>query len=236
MTFAVRPIGLAGSAVGSTLYDLIMAQGPVNYWRNAETSGSVMVDEVAAGGYYTGAVSLGNAALYPGAGAAASAGGNFSGGVFGTSTAYPASLTSMTLISIVRPTDLTGYRLIGVQRDENSGGRKYQWRSKGSAMEFVKIVGGVVTISQASVLAINTTYLLAFEVDSAGNYAMYRNGVVVQTGAIAAGNYGGSGDPWRIGYASGPNANLAGRTCENAVFNKVLGPSVHAALFAATGL
>lgn len=231
MSFAVRHMA---PAVGGTLYDLIMAQGPVNYWRNAETTGSVMVDEVAASGAYTGSVSLGNAPLYPGG--PTTAGVNFNNLTFGQSTAFPASLTSMTLISIVSPTNLTGFKLIGVQRDENAGGRRYQWRSNGSAMEFVKIAGGVETVAQESMLAINTTYLLAFEVDAAGNYAMYRNGVAVKTGAIAAGNYGGSGDPWRIGFATGPYTNFVGRTCENAVFNKVLGPSVHAALFAATGL
>lgn len=226
----------AGGAGPSTLNGLIMANGPVNYWRNGEVSGSVMVDEVATNGAYSGAPSFGNAALYPGAGALTSTGGNFSGGVFGQSTAFPASLTSMTLLTIIRPTSLSGFGLLGVQRDDNAAGRMYQWRSNGAAMEFVKIVGGVATVSQASMLVVNTTYMLAFEVDAAGNYTMYRNGVAVKTGNIGGTNYGGAGDAWRIGYAAGPASVLTGRTCENAVFNKVLGPTIHAALFAASGL
>lgn len=225
-----------GGASGVSFYSLVMAEGPVNYWRNAEASGTVMVDEVAASGDYNGSVSLGNAALYPGPGALTTAGGNFSGGTWGQSSSFPASLTSMTLITIIRPTDLTGVRLLGVQRDQDVGGRKYQWRSNGAAMEFVKIVGGVATISEASMLAINTTYLLAFEVDASGNYAMYRNGVSVKTGTMAGTDYGGAGDVYRIGFAAGPVATLEGRTCENVVFDKVLGPTVHADLFAATGL
>lgn len=232
----LNPYRFGSAPVGSTLYDLIMAQGPINYWRNAEPSGSLMVDEVNADGSYSGSVSLGNTPLYPGG--PTSAGGNFAPPTFGTSSEVPSSLTSMTLISIIRPTDLTGVKLLGVQRDEGGafGGRFYQWRSSGSDIQFVKIAGGVEVVAATSLLAINTANLHGFEVDASGNYAMYLDGVPVKTGTIAGGNYGGTGDPWRIGYALGPNANLAGTTCENAVFNKVLGPTVHADLFAATGL
>lgn len=232
----LNPYRFGTAPVGSTLYDLIMAQGPVNYWRNGEASGSVMVDEVAADGAYFGSVALGNTPLY--SGGPTTAGGNFSSFNFGSSSEVPASLTAMTLLTIVRPTSLSGVKLIGVQRDENAsaGNRFYQWRSNGADIEFVKIIGGVEVVSAASMLATNNTYLLAFGVDASGNYAMYRNGVSVKTGTMAAGNYGGSGDPWRIGYAAGPATNFAGTTCENAVFNKVLGPTVHADLFAATGL
>lgn len=233
---AIQQALLSYGAGGSTLNALIMAQGPINYWRNGEASGSVMVDEVANDGTYFNSPTLGNPALYPGSGAGTSVGGNFGGvGVVGQSFEVPASLTAMTLLTIIRPTDLTGFHLLGVQRDEN-GTRFFQWRSNGAAMEFVKIAGGVATVSQAAMLAINTTYLLGFEVSSSGNYAMYRNGVSVKTGNIGGTDYGGAGDQWSIGFATGPNTNLEGRTCENAVFNKVLGPAVHAALFAATGL
>lgn len=227
--------GEAGGAA-SALYDTIMALGPVNYWRNAEASGSIMVDEVADDGAYFGAVSLGNDPLYPDG--ATVAGGNFGPSIFGSSSVVPASLTAMTLITIVRPTALSGVRLLGVQRDESGtfGARFYQWRSNGTDMEFVKIIGGVTTITAPAVLAADNTFLLGIEIGATGNYAMYRNGAAVKTGTIAAGNYGGAGDPWRIGYATGPAANLAGKTCENAVFNKVLGPAAHAALFEASGL
>lgn len=228
-----------GAAGGSSFYDLVMAQSPVNYWRNGEASGTVMVDEITTDGTYYGGVNLGNAALYPGPGADTSAGGNFStAGILGQSTALPSSLSSMTLLSIIRPTNLSGFHLVGVQRDEGGafGARFYQWRSFNGDLEFVKIAGGVVTVSQPSALLVNNTYLLAFEVDASGNYAMYKNGVSVKTGNIGGTNYGGAGDPWSIGAASGPSTNLVGTTCENAVFDKVLGPTVHAALFAATGL
>lgn len=226
-------------APASTFYAQVMAQGPVNYWRNGEASGSVMVDEVAAAGTYSGAVSLGNAALYPGAGAGTSIGGNFALGSIGCgSNSIPASLASMTLLTIVRPTFLTGVKLLGVQRDENGSGgtRFWQWRSNGADMEFVKAGTGVFVLSAPSVLAINTTYFLGFEVDASGNYAMYVNGIAVKTGTATPVNYGGAGDPYRIGASAGSAAVLDGRTCENAVFDKVLGPTVHAALFAATGL
>lgn len=229
-------LGGAGVPAGS-FYAQVMAQGPVNYWRNGETSGTAMVDQVAANGILQGSPTLGNAALYPGAGALTSMGGNFSASIYGYSTAVPSSMTAMTIIGIVRPTNLSGVHPIGVLRDDGSTSRKFQWRSNGAALEFVKIVGAVETVSQASMLAINTTYLLAFEVNSGGAYTMYRNGVAVKSGSMAPADYGGgAGSPWQIGYSAGAAASMAGTTCENAVFNKVLGPSVHAALFAATGL
>lgn len=221
----------------STLNALILSQGPVNYWRNGETSGTAMVDQVAANGTLQGGPTLGNTALYPGAGALTSMGGNFSSTIYGFSTAVPSSLTAMTIIGIVRPTNVTGIHPIGVLRDDGSSSRKFQWRSNGAALEFVKITGAVETVSQASMLAINTTYLLGFEVNSVGAYTMYRNGVAVKSGNVAAADYGGgAGSPWQIGYSAGAAASMAGTTCENAVFNKVLGPTVHGALFAATGL
>lgn len=228
----------AGPDYGALVYAQIMAQGPVNYWRNADTIGSgIMVDEVNSNGIYYGGVGLAITPLY--SGGLTVAGDNFSlTGILGFSSATPSSMTSMTLLTIVRPTNLSGLKLLGVQRDENGsyGARFFQWRSSGADMQFLNTGAGGFTLTATSVLAINTTYLLGFEINSSGAYAMYVNGAAVKTGVASAYDYGGAGAPYFLGASAGAYTTLDGRTCENAVFNKVLGPTVHAALFAATGL
>lgn len=213
-----------------------MAQSPIHYYRNGESSGTVMMNEVGPNGGYSPGLSLGNTPLYPTG--LTSVGGNFSGSALAATAvgSIPSTLTAMTLITIVRPTDLTGVHMIGFSADNGVSQRKFQWRSNGTDIEFVKIPGSVITITAPSMLATNTTYLLGFEVDASGNYAMYRNGVQIKTGTITAGTNYGDVDQFSLGYSSGASANLEGTTCDNAIFDKVLGPSVHSALFAATGL
>ena len=223
-----------GGGGGGSLYDEIMADSPVHYWRNGEASGSVMVDEVAADGVYFNAVTLGNPALYPGAGAPTCAG-NFSGSNYGESSVTPPALTSMTLLSVVELTSASGYQPIGPNRD-NNGTRIFQWRSDGANLEFVKIVGGVATISQASVFTAGVPALIGLTIDSSGNYVMYKNGASIKSGTISAANYGGAGDPWQIGYSPGMGASLNGFICENVVFDTAISGARMAAYAAAAGL
>lgn len=234
MSMIINPYSF-GIAGGASLYSLIMAASPVNYWRNGESSGTVMIDEVAADGVYGGAVALGSPALYPG-GPTSVGGFNASGVIWGESTAYAPTLTDMTLVTVIRPTDLTGFKLIGVQRDNNSGDRKWQWRSNNRHMEFVKIAGGVTTVQWEDAFDLDQAYLVAFEVSAAGAWTMYRDGLPVASGSMPAGSYGGAGDPYRIGYAPGPATALVGTTGDNAVFDHVLGAAAQEAMAVAAGL
>lgn len=227
---------VSGPPPGLTLYDELIADGPVNYWRNGEpnTAGG-MIDEVAADGSYVGSVSMGNPAIYPGSGAPTSITG-FSGTALGVSAVFPTALTEMTLVSVVKLNATTGFQPVGTNRDENGGGRKYQWRSNGTAMEFVKIVGGVDTLSQAGVFVAGVSCIVSIEIDASGNYAMYKDGVSIKTGTTGAADYGGAGDQYQIGFVTGIGAAMDGYTCENAVFDYVVGPTRQAAYATAAGL
>lgn len=100
----------------------------------------------------------------------------------------------------------------------------------------MKIVGGVSTISQPAVFTAGVTAMIAITIDSAGNYVMYKNGVSIKTGAVAATNYGGAGDTFTVGFSSGGSMSLNGFACENAVFNKVISGARIAAYATAAGL
>lgn len=229
----------AGPPPGTGLYAEIIADGPVNYWRNGEASGSVMIDEVAADGAYQGAVNLGNPPIYPGAGAPTSATGFSPSSIYGDSLAFPASLTEMTLVAVTQFNSLSGIQPIGIQRDTGGGGRKYQFRASGNSIQFVRIQGGVGVYEVTGVLATGTPYIIGCEVDSAGGVTLYLNGVA-QTGAWtvsspAAADYGGAGNDYQLGYFGG-GGTLDGFASENAVFDYVVGPTRQAAYATAAGL
>lgn len=226
---------VSGPPPGLTLYDELIADGPVNYWRNGEpnTAGG-MIDEVAADGAYVGAVSMGNPAIYPGSGAPTSITG-FGGTALGVSAVFPTALTEMTLVSVVKFNTVSGIQPVGVSRDENSV-RKYQWRANGTSMEFIAIVGGVASASQGSVFSAGVACIVSIEIDASGNWTMYKNGVPGSTGTLGAKDYGGAGDQYQIGYVAGMGAAMNGYTCENAVFDYVVGPTRQAAYAAAAGL
>lgn len=235
--FLINPYRFGGGGPPpASLYSEIIADSPVHYWRNAEASGSVMVDEITTDGSYISTVSLGNPAIYPGPSAPTCAGGNFTSGRFGTSSVTPPALNAMTLVSVVKLTGTSGTQPTGPQRDDNAGGRKYQFRSNGTSLEFVKIVSGVATITQTGVFTAGAACIIAITIDSSGNYVMYKNGASIKTGAIAAANYGGAGDQWQIGYSTGMGAALNGYTCENAVFATALSGARMAAYATAAGL
>jgi hypothetical protein len=82
MSFIINPYRYGASA-GSTLNALIMADSPSRYFRHAEASGAVMVNEVGANGSYVASPSLAQPALYTGGGtsflAASSKYGNWTG-------------------------------------------------------------------------------------------------------------------------------------------------------------
>jgi len=233
--FIINPYALGtGGGGGSSLYTEIMADSPIHYWRNAEASGAVMVDEITTDGAYQGAVSLGNTAIYTGGPTCAS---NFSttGPRGGYSTVTPGAINAMTLVSVVQFNSTSGVQPVGPNRDQGST-RMYQFRSNGTSLEFIKIVGSVESVSQAGVFTAGVTAIVAITVDSSGNYVMYKNGASIKTGSIAAANYGGSGDNWEIGYCTSMAAAMNGYTCENAVFNTALSGARMAAYATAAGL
>lgn len=226
----------SGPPPGGTLYDEIMADSPVHYWRNGEASGSVMADEVSTDGSYIGSPSLGNAAIYPGAGAPTCATGFAPFSDYGQSSVDPPSLAAMTLVAVVQFNSIGGFQPVGASRDLSSSGRMFQWRSNGAAMEFIKIVSGVSSASTAGVFVAGVTCIVSFEVDSSGNWTMYKDGASIGTGSIPAADYGGAGDDWQIGFVTGMGAAMDGYVCENAVFDYVIGPTRQAAYAAAAGL
>lgn len=101
-------------AAPTSLSAMILADGPVHYWRNAEASGAVMADEITTDGQYFSTVSLGNPPIYTGGPTCAS---NFSNARFGASSVVPVALNAMTLVGVVRLNAVTGFQPVGTNRD-----------------------------------------------------------------------------------------------------------------------
>ena len=103
-------------------------------------------------------------------------------------------------------------------------------------MEFVKIVGGVVTVAKASVVSLGVNCVLGFSLDASGNIKFYLNGAVIHTAAIAAANYGGGAGNVELGYMSGGGgASLEANTGESALYNVALSDAQHLAIAQAAG-
>lgn len=185
------------------------------------------------GAYGTSPSPIPKTAIYTGGGTCMLGTSVTSAGIY---TGTPPTLNDMTLLTIVNFNALTGYRPL-ICRDDNSSGRKWQWRSNGTSMEFVKIVGGVSTTTQASVFIVGQTALVAVTISAAGALNFYKNSATpIKTASIAAANYGGVGDSFGIGYSTGTGGGANAYFSESAIFGTVLSGADIAAIAAAAGL
>jgi hypothetical protein len=233
MSFIINPYRYGASA-GSTLNALIMADSPSRYFRHAEASGAVMVNEVGANGSYVASPSLAQPALYTGGGtsflAASSKYGNWTG-------TFPAA-TSLTLVTIAKFNAITGFRGL-LSRDAGGGGgtRSWQWRTNGSSLEFVKIVGTVQTVSIAAGLTTGVSYLLAVTVSTTGTVKLFRNGTLLTTASVTAVDYNAGGN-LEIGFCTGGGGISANAFFSESAFfsGQELSEARMAAYAAAAGL
>lgn len=204
----------------SSLSSLILASTPAYYYRLAEASGLSMVDSGpnTLNGNYNGSYPGGNAALYSGGPTSAL----FTGSVYGyENSSTLVAMNSLTVMGIFSLNNTTGLKSL-FSRDENSTGRKFQFRANGTSLDFVKIVGGVVTATATSVFAASTPCMVAVTVSATGSIKLYKNGVLQSTTASAAANYGGAGDRMGIGYSTGISASLTGYASECAIWGAEL--------------
>jgi hypothetical protein len=159
------------------------------YMRLGEASGTVADDQLSAtDGTHSGVV-LGNAALYAGGPTCMRTDTNTDRTSFpGTSIM---ALTAMTVGLIFKPTAISGNRQL-VTRDADVGGRFWQFRLTGTSLDFIKIIGGVQTVSATSGMSAGVAYLVVASVSSTGTVKLFRNGTLLNSGSITAANYGGS--------------------------------------------
>lgn len=216
--------GAGGGAVPptDTLYDLIMADSPLYYWRHAEASGTTMVSEVGSpgkDGAYTGSFPGGHAALYSGGPTSALLNTVSRGQKTITDT-----LTSLTLMVVVNYPTLSSTRPI-ICRDAGGAGRKWQWRTNGTAVEWVKIVGGVAVTTDTGALTAGVPAIIAVTISSAGAIKMFKNGALRVSTTIAAADYGGAGDILSIGHSTGMAAGASAYFSESVLFNSVISDS-----------
>lgn len=188
----------------ASLYDLIIADSPAYYFRHAEPSGSVMENEVGTdGAYVLSGVTLGATALYPGGPTSVrlpAAG--FSGAGRKTGGTSP-SLAEITVMGIVKfDSALSGTKGL-ICYDNGSSLRKWQLRTNGTGLEWVKIEGGVVVKSHAAGFVNGNTYFIATTIDAAGNFKFNINGVNVHTSTIATADYGSAAEYIEIGRCDG---------------------------------
>jgi hypothetical protein len=178
------------AAGGLSLFAEVMADSPFMYLRLGEASGTNADNEVGAtDGTYSGSYSLANAALYSGGPTSMAITAN-TGRCTWPGTSVPA-LNQMTIGCIVRPNAVTGIRQL-ISRDIDAGTRFWQYRTNGANLEFVKITGGVQTVSVAHGMSATTAYILHARVTSGGSVSLFKNGALLTTGSVTAANYGGS--------------------------------------------
>lgn len=200
MSFVINPFAFSTTSGGSgTLYDAIMDDNPDFYYRLNEASGT-NADNSAGGldGTYSG-VTLNQPPLYSGGGASIRLN-NGTQHVEVPST-YPTSTGAITLMCVIKPNTVTGIKSI-ITKDQGSGGRSFQWRTNGSSLEFLKVIGGTSMVSKTAAITVGVTCMLHVTISAAGAVTLYINGAAVQTGSFPPTNFVSS-NPIRIGYAAG---------------------------------
>lgn len=229
----INPYVFGGGGGGGTLYDEITARlGPDDrYFRLADTSGTTMTAEAGANGTYSSSAFLNQTAIYPGGPVCIKADSSGYQGVF---TGNPATINEFSLFCVVYPTSLSGFTGL-LSRDDGSS-RKWQWRTNGTTIEFVKIAGSVQTVSSpSSVIDTASAHTIGLSVSSAGAVVMYVDGASVHSASVTASDYGGAA-PSQIGFFTGGGVNGVGYFSEAAVFYSVLSPTDYATLHTASGL
>lgn len=224
----------ASGGGGGTLYDEIMADSPSLYYRHAEASGSTMAAEVGPNGSYISSPPLGQAALYSGGPtcmlAASSAYGQVDFGEF------PGSLTAFSIVTVAKFNDLTGFRGI-ISRDVGGGSRQWQWRMQNTDMQFVKIAGGVESLSHSSALTEDVVHIIGLTVSAGGEVKFYVDGANIFTGSVDPANYGSASSEIQIGYMTGGGgASANAYFSESALFSSVISAARMAAYATAAGI
>lgn len=212
--------------------DLIVADGPVFYWRHAEASGLVMEAEVGTDGAYGSGVTLGSAAIYSGGPTCVlTAGGSAYGFYSGT---VPA-LNQLSIVGVMNIPVLSGFK--GLISNDDGSTRRWQMRANGADLEFVKIAGGVSTVSASAALTASTSMLIAITASSSGVVKMYRGSSLLTTSSALGGADYGSGGQIQIGWMTGGGgASASAYFSESAIFDQELSGAQIAAYAAAAGL
>lgn len=232
---SARPAGGGG---GPTLNSLILADSPGYYFPHAETVGTVMENAVGADGAYvlTG-FTLGSPALYTGGPTSVrlpSSGGSGAGRKTGGTA--PA-LNEITVFGIIKFDSALSGRKGLICYDNGTSLRKWQLRTNGTSLEWVKIEGGVVVKTYAAGFVNGNVYMIATTIDSAGNFKFNINGVNVYTSTIATTNYGGASEYIEIGRCDGDSGVTANSFfSESAIFDYALSDARLGQYAAAAGL
>lgn len=207
MSMIINPYLYGGSPPSSALYDLIVADIAAStggyYFRHAEASGAVMENEVGSDGAYNAGVTLGSPALYPTGPTSVrlpnSGGSGYGIKIGGTSPAF----NELTIFGIVKfDSALSGFKGL-ICYDDGGSIRKWQLRTNGTALDFVKIQGGVDTKSFAVGFVNGNTYAIGISIDSSGNFLMNVNGSSVLSTTIGTTDYGSASEFIEIGRCAG---------------------------------
>lgn len=215
---------------GGSLSTLILADSPIRYWRHAEPSGAVMDNQVGTDGIYVSSPSLAQPAIYAGGPTCFLA----DSSRYGEDVAALPTASNITVMCVMKPNAVTGIRGI-ISRDKGSA-RFWQWRMNGTAMEWVKIVGGVAVVAEAGVFTAGVACLIAVTITSGGAVKFYKDGVEIHSDTIAGADYGMSGDEVQIGYMQGGGgASADAYFSESCIFNTVISGARMAQYAAAAG-
>lgn len=218
---------------------LVLASLPRWYYRLDEVTGSTAANQTGGlpGSYLT-TFTLAQPPLRPAGGTSVAFNGSGSGVDIPASLFQSLSTSELSLITIVKPGALTGARQIVSMDQGSNSSRRWQWRLNGANVEFIKTTGTIQTVSAAHGMTAGMPYLLGLDVSSLGVVTFYRNGTEIPLGSVAPAEYSApSSSP--LSMRINRRAEGEGTTntfSDTALFDHVLGPSVHASLAAASGL
>ena len=144
----------------------------------------------------------------------------------------------ISIVSIARFAEAGVVRQI-VSMDRNfDAARRWQWRLAAGNMEFIKTVGTVESVSGPHGIAAGQAAMFGVEVTSAGAVRGYVNGTLVMTGSVEPAEYSAP-TASTIRMMIGRREELEARDAtfsDTALFDRALGPTVHAQLAAAARL
>lgn len=184
MSLILSRIAQAHRNVAPSFYsDLVMADSPLGYWKLGETSGTVAADTSGNGhdGTYV-SCTLGAPAIANNNNGDLAVLGNATSSqiTVGAVSALYGLNRSFAIEAWIKPADVT--KSSGIWSAGNGG---FCMRRSGTSIEFLRdYVASITTI--ACGFANGFRYHVVVEVDSAGNYSLYVNGVVKGTGTFSA--------------------------------------------------
>lgn len=232
---ALAPVNLQADAF-TALWQLILEDNPRFLYRHNEAPGSVvMANSVPGGtdGSYTAGAYLGEAPVYPGGDADTTLWAKDTR--FGSATGWsPGAMTAFSLECVVNFASLSSYRgLISMHNDQSS----WQWRVTSGVVEFIKIAGGIVTLSATGApLVTGESYHLVVTISSAGVVKIYINGELRLNSTVSPADYGAAGTI-QIGWMSGGGGAISdARHAESALYAYALSEEQVLAHYEATGL